>query len=167
MPKQRVDLISSGVANAVVYDSYTAGREPGKPSTGHALPAPNIYGPIPLNLLLAPGTTPKADLAKDIERGLWVTRFHYVNIVHPLQTILTGMTRDGTFLIENGEIKGPVKNLRFTQSILEALQAGRVERHAEAPTRLRRRHAGARRPHPRLQLQQRHRVLAPRSSFAW
>jgi PmbA protein len=125
VPKRRVDLIKDGVAHAVVYDSYTAGREPGRQSTGHALPAPNTYGPLPLNLVLAPGPTPKADLIKGIKRGLWVTRFHYVNIVHPLQTVLTGMTRDGTFLIEDGVITQPVKNLRFTQSVLDAL------RHAE------------------------------------
>jgi PmbA protein len=125
VPKRRVDLIKDGVAHAVVYDSYTAGREPGRQSTGHALPAPNTYGPLPLNLVLAAGSTPKADLIKGIKRGLWVTRFHYVNIVHPLQTVLTGMTRDGTFLIEDGVITRPVKNLRFTQSVLDAL------RHAE------------------------------------
>ncbi len=120
VPKQRVDLIENGVANAVVYDTYSAAREPGKTSTGHALPAPNTYGPIPLNLVLAPGTTPKAELMRGIKRGLWVTRLHYVNIVHPLHAILTGMTRDGTFLIEDGAITRPVKNLRFTQNILEA-----------------------------------------------
>ena len=69
---------------------------------------------------MEPGDTPKADLARGIERGIWVTRFHYTNIVHPLMTILTGMTRDGTFLIENGEVTRPIKNLRFTQSVLEA-----------------------------------------------
>jgi predicted Zn-dependent protease len=122
VPKQQVEIIKNGVANAVVYDSYTAGREPGRTSTGHALPAPNTYGPLPLNLRLEPGTQSKADLIKDIERGLWITRFHYVNIVHPVQTILTGMTRDGTFLIEHGEVKGPVRNLRFTQSVLEAFK---------------------------------------------
>jgi PmbA protein len=53
-------------------------------------------------------------------KGIWVTRFHYVNPVHPVKAILTGMTRDGTFLIENGKITRPLKNLRFTQSILEA-----------------------------------------------
>lgn len=119
--KQRVNLIQGGIAGSPVYDSYTAGKE-GKRSTGHALPAPNTYGPIPMNLFMQPGTTPKSELAKGIERGIWVTRFHYTNIVHPLLTILTGMTRDGTFLIENGEISRPIKNLRFNQSVLEAWQ---------------------------------------------
>lgn len=121
VPKQRVDLIVRGVARAVVYDSYTAGREPGKRSTGHALPAPNTYGPMPLNMFLAPGEATKEEMVASTERGIWVTRFWYTNPVHPLKTIITGMTRDGTFLIERGEITRPLKNLRFTQSILEAL----------------------------------------------
>ena len=67
------------------------------------------------------GQVTKEEMLASTSRGLWVTRVHYVRPVHPLKTIVTGMTRDGTFLIENGEIAGPVKNLRFTQSILEAL----------------------------------------------
>ena len=55
------------------------------------------------------------------ERGLLVTRFHYSNVVQPIETMITGMTRDGTWLIENGRITKPVKNLRYTQSILGAL----------------------------------------------
>lgn len=121
VPKQRVDLIVRGVAHAVVYDSYTAGREEGRTSTGHALPAPSTFGPIAMHLHMAPGETPRAELGRSIERGLWVTRFHYVNTVHPLKVVLTGMTRDGTFLIEHGEVTRPVKNMRFTQGILEAL----------------------------------------------
>jgi len=122
VPKKRVDLITNGVAKAVVYDSFTANRE-GKESTGHALPAPNPYGPLPANLFMKPGTDSKEQMLASVDRGLWVTRFHYVNPVHPLKTILTGMTRDGTFLIEDGELKGAVKNLRFTQNALEALSA--------------------------------------------
>jgi predicted Zn-dependent protease len=122
MPKKRVDLITDGVAKAVVYDSYTANKE-GKESTGHALPAPNTYGPLPGNLFMKAGTDSKLQMLASIEHGLWVTRFHYVNPVHPLKAILTGMTRDGTFWIEKGEIKGATKNLRFTQSVLEALSA--------------------------------------------
>jgi predicted Zn-dependent protease len=117
--KQRVDLITAGVAGDPVYDSYTAGRELGKRSTGHALPAPNTFGPFPANLVMQAGKTPKEKLAEGIERGIWVTRFHYLGVVHPLLTILTGMTRDGTFLIENGEITRPIKNLRFNQNVLE------------------------------------------------
>ncbi len=122
VPKQRVDLITDGVAKTVVYDSYAANKE-GKQSTGHALPAPNPYGPLPGNLFMKPGQHSKEQMLASVERGLWVTRFHYVNPVHPLKTILTGMTRDGTFLIEKGQLKRAAKNLRFTQNILEALSA--------------------------------------------
>ncbi len=120
VPKRRVDLIARGVANAVVYDSYTAGRE-GKHSTGHALPAPNTYGPLPINLVMGSGDATKAQMLASVERGLWVTRFHYVNVVHPTQTVLTGMTRDGTFLIEKGKITQAVRDMRIEQSILEML----------------------------------------------
>ncbi len=114
--KQRVDLVVDGVANALVHDSATA-RRAGIPSTGHALPAPNTFGPLAWNLFMAPGSSSKETMLASIERGLWVTRFHYVNIVHPRKGVLTGMTKDGTFLIENGRIVRPVRNLRFTEEI--------------------------------------------------
>jgi predicted Zn-dependent protease len=120
VPKQPVTFFDKGIATAVVYDSYTAGKE-GKQSTGHALPAPNTFGPLPLHMAMATGDSTKEAMLKGIKKGLWVTRFHYTRVVHPLLMIITGMTRDGTFLIENGEITQPVKNLRFTQSYLEAL----------------------------------------------
>jgi PmbA protein len=118
--KQKVILIENGVAKNVVYDSFTAGREEGKASTGHSLPAPNTMGPIPINLFMATGASTKEEMLASTEKGIWVTRFHYTNILHPVKTILTGMTRDGTYLIENGKIARPLKNLRFTTSILEA-----------------------------------------------
>src|SRR5882762_10413425 len=120
VPKQRVDLIKKGVATGVVYDMMTATKE-GRQSTGHGLPAPNTEGPFAVNLFMKPGLAVKADLTSDIKRGIWVTRFWYVRVVHPKASIITGMTREGTFLIENGKITRPVKDLRFTQSILEAL----------------------------------------------
>ncbi|HSK92788.1 MAG TPA: TldD/PmbA family protein [Candidatus Angelobacter sp.] len=119
VPRQRVDLITDGVASAVVHDAATAARA-GTRSTGHALPAPNLLGPMPLNLFMAGGDTPREHLLDGIERGVWVTRFHYINPVHPKKAILTGMTKDGTFLIENGRITKPLMNFRFTQSIPEA-----------------------------------------------
>lgn len=121
VPKQRVDLITRGVASGLVYDMQTATRA-GRQSTGHGLPAPNTEGPFAVNLFMQPGTAAKADLMSDIKRGIWVTRFWYVRVVHPKASIITGMTREGTFLIENGKITRPVKDLRFTQSILEAFQ---------------------------------------------
>jgi len=120
VPKQRVDLIKNGVASGLVYDMQTARRE-NRQSTGHGLPAPNTEGPFAVNLFMKPGSAAKTDLASDIKRGIWVTRFWYVRVVQPKASIITGMTREGTFLIENGRITRPVKDLRFTQSILEAL----------------------------------------------
>ncbi len=120
-PKQKVVLIDKGIAQNVVYDSATAAKEPGKTSTGHSLPAPNTQGPLPINLFMEPGRVTKEEMLASTERGIWVTRFHYTNILHPVKTLITGMTRDGTFLIEKGKVARPLKNLRFTQSILEAL----------------------------------------------
>jgi PmbA protein len=121
VPKQRVDLIRDGVARGVVYDSYCAGKEPGQSSTGHALPAPNPMGPLPLNLFFSTGQASLDEMVAATERGIYVTRFHYTRPVEPRRVVVTGMTRDGTFLIERGEIAYPVRNLRFTQGYLEAL----------------------------------------------
>lgn len=121
VPKHRVDLIEKGIARGVVYDSYHAGKEDGKTSTGHALPAPNTFGPLPINLFFSPGSSTLEDMIQSTKRGVYVTRFHYTRPVEPTKVVITGMTRDGTFLIENGEITCPVKNLRFTQSYLESL----------------------------------------------
>ena len=118
--KQRVVLVDKGVCRDVVYDAQTAARG-GVRSTGHGLPAPNSYGPFPLNMVMTAGTTPREDLIAGLDRGLLVTRFHYTNPVHPKLAIVTGMTRDGTFLVEGGQIVGPVRNLRYTQSYLDAL----------------------------------------------
>jgi len=119
-PRQRVPLIERGVFRSGVYDRRSA-RMAGRASTGHALPPPNPDGPFPLNLTLEGGSASIEEMIASTRRGLLVSRFHYSNIVHPIETVLTGMTRDGTWLIEDGEISGPVKNLRFTQSILGAL----------------------------------------------
>ncbi len=118
--KQRVVLVERGVCRDVVWDTQTAARS-GRQSTGHGLPAPNSFGPFPLNMVMSPGQATRDDLIGGLERGLLVTRFHYTNPVHPKLAIVTGMTRDGTFLVEGGRIVGPVRNLRFTQSYLAAL----------------------------------------------
>src|SRR4051812_7998651 len=109
VPRRRGDLITDGAAAGVGYDRGTAARA-GVESTGHALPAPNTFGPFPSHLEMAPGPTPTSSLAEGVERGIWVTRFHYVNVVKSDQAVLTGVTKDGTFLIENGEVTRPVKN---------------------------------------------------------
>jgi PmbA protein len=119
-PKRRVDLIERGVFRTGVHDRRSA-KLAGTESTGHALPPPNPEGAFPLNLFLGTGDATVDDMIAATGRGLLVTRFHYSNVVHPIETTITGMTRDGTWLIEGGKIKHPVKNLRFTQSILEAL----------------------------------------------
>ncbi len=120
MPKQQVTFFEKGVARDVTYDSFTAGRE-GKESTGHGLIAPNTEGPVPINLFMKEGDSSLEEMVRSVRKGIYVTRFHYTNVVEPMKAVITGMTRDGTFLIEEGEIKRPAKNLRFTESILRAL----------------------------------------------
>ncbi len=121
MPKAPLTLIREGRLEQVVYDRETAAKA-GTENTAHALPAPNPNGPVPLNLVLSPGSTPRDRLLHSIDRGLLVTRFHYTNEVDPAKTLLTGTTRDGTFLVEHGEIVGPVGNQRWVQSIEETLR---------------------------------------------
>jgi PmbA protein len=120
LPKQKVTFFEKGVAKGVTYDSFTANRE-GKDSTGHGLIAPNTEGPVPVNLFMEAGHSSLEELVTSVRKGIYVTRFHYTNVVEPMKTVITGMTRDGTFLIEEGEIKAPIKNLRFTESVLKAL----------------------------------------------
>ncbi len=128
VPRQPLTLIENGVVKEVAWDRYWAARA-GRESTGHALPAPNTWGPIPIHLQMQGGDTPQAELIRGMKRGLFVTRFNYTRVVHPVKTIVTGLTRDGTFLVEDGEIVGPVKNLRFTESYLDAFK--RIEAISE------------------------------------
>lgn len=120
VPKQKVTFFEKGVVKQVTHDCFTAGKE-GKESTGHALMAPNTEGPVPFNLFMEGGDSSLAEMIRSTSRGIYITRFHYTNVVEPMKAVMTGMTRDGTFLIEGGEIKVPIKNLRFTESILRAL----------------------------------------------
>jgi PmbA protein len=120
-PKHAVSLIEYGVPIRPVTDSYWASKG-GWPNSGHALPAPSEFGPYPLNMSMSPGEATIDELVGSIERGVYVTRFHYVNVEDPMTVLLTGMTRDGTFMIENGHLARPLKNLRFTQSALEVLK---------------------------------------------
>ena len=119
-PKQRIAMIENGVAKNVVTDSAWA-RKLNRPNTGHGLPAPNANGPYPLDLVIDPGSESIDALIKNTKRGLLVTRLWYTRIVDQRKTILTGMTRDGTFLIEDGEIRHGVRNMRFNQSLVDAL----------------------------------------------
>jgi PmbA protein len=119
-PKARVPLVEAGVAGNVVTDAYWA-RKLNIPNTGHALMAPNPAGPQPGNVVVLPGTKTTADLIAQTERGLLVSRFWYIRTVDQRKAIITGMTRDGTFLIEGGKVTRGVRNMRFNQSILDAL----------------------------------------------
>ncbi len=124
----RYPLVDHGVAGEAVTDLVTAGRL-GRRPTGHALPpeAPfGAYGPEPTRLILAEGDASEEELIRTTERGLLVTRFHYIRTVDPGRGIITGMTRDGTYRIEHGEIAGPVRNLRFTESVLTLLKGIRL-----------------------------------------
>ena len=123
-PTRRLALVENGIARAFVTDSYYAARMKCA-NTGHALPAPNAYGPQATHLAIGHGSKPVNELIAETKRGLLVTRFWYIRTVDQKKAIVTGMTRDGTFLIENGEICGGVRNMRFNQSIIEAL--GRCE----------------------------------------
>jgi PmbA protein len=120
VPKQKVVLVENGVPRGPVYDLTTARKE-GKRSTGHALPPPDTMGPFALNLVMSPGKATVEDMIRSTERGLYITRFWYTRVVHPRDCVITGMTRDGVFLIEHGELTRPVKNLRFTQGYVPAL----------------------------------------------
>lgn len=120
--KLRVPLVENGVVRNIVTDSYYA-RKLDRPNTGHALPAPNAYGPQPLNIVVTPGSRTTQELIASTKRGLLISRFWYIRTVDQKRAIVTGMTRDGTFLIENGTIAGGVRNLRFNQSIVDALRS--------------------------------------------
>ncbi|MSQ37864.1 MAG: TldD/PmbA family protein [Chloroflexi bacterium] len=119
-PTERLVLIDKGISRAVVYDAASALRAGTRP-TGHALP-PNRFAPASaMSLRLEAGERSREELIRGVKRGVLVTRFWYTRWVHQLRTIVTGMTRDGVFAIEDGEIAYPVKNFRFTQSYHEAL----------------------------------------------
>ena len=121
--KKVVPIVASGVVLSPVYDSFTAGREEGKQSTGHATPPSpqGRFGPAPMNLFLKAGAASLEAMIKSTMFGLYITRFWYTRTVHPRDAVVTGMTRDGTFVIRDGEIAHAVKSLRFTQSYVEAL----------------------------------------------
>jgi predicted Zn-dependent protease len=117
VPKQRLALIEAGVAKAVAHDANSA-MKAGTATTGHDT---GFNYPAPGNLVLFPGNSSPEELIAGVERGVYVSRFHYTNVVDPLNTVITGMTRDGTFLIENGALSAGLTNFRFTQNVLQAL----------------------------------------------
>lgn len=122
--KAPLRLIEAGVARSVVHDTRSAALAGGGArSTGHALaPGGDPDGPAPTNLLLAGGRADSLDeLVSPVQRGVYVTRLWYVNPVDPRHALLTGVTRDGTFLIEDGQITRPLLDVRFTDSVLRIL----------------------------------------------
>ena len=124
-PKRRVDLVTAGVSTALAHDRRTAAKA-GTESTGHAVPGGDSFGAFPTQMVLAPGRGSTAELVASMDRGLLVTTFNYCRILDPKTQVVTGLTRNGTFLVEGGKVRSGVRNLRFTQSFLEALAPGRV-----------------------------------------
>lgn len=123
VPTQPLALIERGFLRGLAYDSRCAAKE-GRASTGHApsrIPDYASRWPAPTHLFIAPGQTPREALIAGVERGVLVTRFHYTHCPDPQRVIATGTTRDGTFLIEQGRVTGALRNLRFTQSVLDTL----------------------------------------------
>ena len=118
VPRQRVDIVTEGIVRGPVHNNYTASKA-GLASTGHQRGATG--GPAATNLFMAGGDRSTEQLIASVERGIYVTRFYYTRLAHSRGCVMTGMTRDGTFLIENGELTTPIKNLRFTQGYVDAL----------------------------------------------
>ena len=121
MPRQRVLLVDRGVPRNLVY-SRRAAKVARKTPTGHGFMLPNEYGEAPMNLVFWGGDSSLEKMIASTERGLLVTRIWYIREVDPYEKIMTGMTRDGLFLVENGKVTSAVRNFRFNQSLLEALR---------------------------------------------
>jgi predicted Zn-dependent protease len=125
VPKRRFALVDRGVTAALAHDRRTAKRS-GAETTGSAVPGGEGFGAMPTTVVMQRGTTPASELVKGVKRGLLVTQFHYCRVLDPKSQVVTGLTRNGTFLVEDGEVVGAVGNLRFTQSFLEAFGEGNV-----------------------------------------
>jgi predicted Zn-dependent protease len=132
MERQRIGLVENGVMKRVVYARATAERMkqsefkdkagPIAP-TGHGFALPNEMGEMPQNIVFAPTANPETveQMIASTEQGVLVTRLWYIREVEPFEKILTGMTRDGTFLVENGRVVGGVRNFRFNESLIHML----------------------------------------------
>ena len=124
-PKRRLELVRKGVTAGLVHDRRTA-KALDAESTGNAVAGAGPFGALPANLVLEPGDASAHALVGGVERGLLVTDFWYTRILDPRTMVVTGLTRNGVWLVEDGSIVRPVTNLRFTQSYLEALAPGAV-----------------------------------------
>ncbi len=120
VPRQTIALVERGVPKDICYSRDSAAKA-GKTPTGHGLPLPNEIGEFPANIVIAGGESSIDDMVRSIDRGIWVTRVWYIREVDPYQKIMTGMTRDGTFLVEKGEVVCGVRNFRLNQGLVEML----------------------------------------------
>jgi PmbA protein len=120
VPKEKVTLVERGIARQVVY-SRQAAHQAGVSPTGHGFPLPNEMGEAPLNIVIQGGTTSIEEMVASTQRGILVTRLWYIREVDPYEKIMTGMTRDGTFLIEDGRIVRGLRNFRFNQGLVQLL----------------------------------------------
>ncbi len=120
-PRRRLTLVEKGVPRQLAYSRASA-HKAGVAPTGHGFPLPNEVGEAPLHIVIEGGNVPLEDMIASTERGVLVTRFWYIREVDPYEKIMTGMTRDGTFLIENGRVVCGLKNFRFNQSLIELLR---------------------------------------------
>jgi PmbA protein len=121
MPRERVLLVDRGVPRNLVYSRASA-KAAKKTPTGHGFALPNEHGEAPMNLVFGGGTSSIEEMIASTDRGLLVTRLWYIREVDPYEKIMTGMTRDGLFLVEKGRVGAAVRNFRFNQSLLEALR---------------------------------------------
>jgi len=120
IPRQKVELVEGGVPKNLVY-SRSSAKASGKKSTGHGFALPNEYGEAPMNLVFGGGDSSVEKMVASTERGLLVTRLWYIREVDPYEKVMTGMTRDGLFLVESGRVTGAARNFRFNQSLIEML----------------------------------------------
>ena len=120
VPRRKLTLVEAGVPRDLAYARSSA-HEAGVEPTGHGFPLPNEVGEAPLNIVIAGGSTSLDEMIASTERGVLVTRFWYIREVDPYEKIMTGMTRDGTFLIENGRVARGLRNFRFNQGIIDLL----------------------------------------------
>lgn len=121
MPREKVALVQNGVPTNLVYSRLSAKASKKKP-TGHGFALPNEYGEAPMNLVFGGGDDSIEKMITSTDRGLLVTRLWYIREVDPYEKIMTGMTRDGLFLVEKGKVTSAVKNFRFNQSLLDMLK---------------------------------------------
>jgi len=120
VPRRRLTLVDAGVIREVAYCRQAAALA-GVAPTGHGFPLPNEVGEAPCNIVIAGGDTTVEEMIASTERGILVTRLWYIREVDPYDKIFTGMTRDGTFLVEGGKVASGVRNFRFNVGLMEML----------------------------------------------